>query len=214
MIRDQFFNFIQDKRGTSTVTTIIIIFVVSLLFAGASGGTTFYLLDQQFKIQKQDMQDQIDEFTKDKADLKKELDETKEKLADKDETADWKTYTNSKYGYSIKYPLDYRCEAADENPLRCWPNDYTVHLKTFDSYSKIQVAVYDKEVSDYKKYTADNFEEYEKGANKFTKVKDKDDVYIKKNNKTYRIFIESEDKEHPVRFSETFKIMLSTFKLN
>jgi len=214
MIRDQSFNFIQDKRGTSTVTTIIIIFVVSLLFAGASGGTTFYLLDQQFKIQKQDLQDQIDELTKDKEDIKKELEATKEKLAEKSETADWKSYTNSKYSYSIKYPMDYRCEATNDNPLKCWPNDYTVHLRTVDSYSKIQVAVYTGEVPDYKKYTAENFEEYEKGSTKFTKVKDKDDVYIKKGSTTYRIFIEMEDREHPTDFTDIFKTMLSTFKLN
>ncbi len=35
----------------------------------------------------------------------------------KDETADWKTYTNEKYKYSLKYPQDYELIISDKNDV-------------------------------------------------------------------------------------------------
>lgn len=34
-----------------------------------------------------------------------------------DETANWKTYTNTKYGYSIKYPSEIKLITSDENAV-------------------------------------------------------------------------------------------------
>jgi len=45
-----------------------------------------------------------------------ENEEAPEVKPSKDETADWKTYRNEKYGFKIKYPPDWRSEVVD------WPD--------------------------------------------------------------------------------------------
>jgi|SRR3972149_5538530 len=81
---------------------ILVLILVILLTAGAIGGGVYYVLNQQIK--KQDKL--IEELQKKETTTKTEENKTEASVA-KDETADWKTYTSSEWGYSIKYPKEY-----------------------------------------------------------------------------------------------------------
>lgn len=203
----------QPKGKRSHTVLIILLVILALMMSAGSASVTYYFMDKNLKNQKNDLEFKIFSLNQDNENIKKELDEAKEKLRDKDETENWKTYSDNKYGYSIKYPADYRCDPASEVILKCWPNDYTVRLRTVDSISFIQIAIYSEQVPEYAPFAPTDFEKYEKGGNTFLKLKTKNDMYITKGSLTYRISIEQEQKEHPVDFSDVYRTMISTFKM-
>ncbi len=47
-----------------------------------------------------------------------------------DETANWKTYTNQKYGYLVKYPPDWKYTETDDPGLGDGPLSYTTFIPT------------------------------------------------------------------------------------
>lgn len=53
-----------------------------------------------------------------------------------DETANWKTYTNTKYGFSIKYPETVRIEAPPQGVKT--PNYLTIHFQEAEEYMRIE----------------------------------------------------------------------------
>lgn len=53
-----------------------------------------------------------------------------------DETADWKTYTNSTYGYSIKYPSDYTIEESTQPFAVNFPGGSTEKIGVQSLYIK------------------------------------------------------------------------------
>lgn len=98
-----------------TSTGLIIIFAVAVLF---SGGVLAY-----FKVQ-----DSVEKT------------DTTNSTPTTDATADWKTYTNSTYGYSIKYPSNYSAkEWADtiKTGAAAEPNKDLLSVIGFGSNSKL-----------------------------------------------------------------------------
>lgn len=82
---------------------ILVLTLTVLLTAGVIGGSTYYVLNQQNKAQ----QEYIDALRRDTLISKSGSNNEATKIETptvEDETVDWKTYTASKYGYSIKYP--------------------------------------------------------------------------------------------------------------
>lgn len=85
----------------------------TVLITGAIvGGSTYYYINSKAKQDKNELQAQID-------DLNVKLTTTEQSLTDAQtaatvagETADWKTYTNSRYGYSIKYPENWHVNST------------------------------------------------------------------------------------------------------
>jgi hypothetical protein len=60
-----------------------------------------------------------------------------------DPQADWKTYTNGKYGFSIKYPGEYKA-LTSQDELSGWPNSVVLLYNGGQAYD-IVVQVWDKE---------------------------------------------------------------------
>lgn len=89
----------------STVWKIVIAVVVTLAVAG---GGTYYYMNQKATSEKDELQSQIDDLNKQVEDLQtaatSAVDISSE--ATTDEIADWKTYANSTYGFSFKYPAE------------------------------------------------------------------------------------------------------------
>ena len=103
---------------------IWIVLISVIVAGGLAGGGTYYYLDKQAKTDKADLQVQID-------DLSAKLNAKTEELAvanssistgtaattSTDETAGWKTYTNSNHGYSFKYPTDWILTEHEDNSI-------------------------------------------------------------------------------------------------
>lgn len=91
---------LKDGRGFSTIVVILITAFLSLTVAG---GGVWYWQNQEAQKQKTDSDKKTQELQKQVEDLKKEIEEAKS--SDKDsETVNWKTFSSTSYGYSIKYP--------------------------------------------------------------------------------------------------------------
>ncbi len=84
--------------------TWLLVLITVIVTGGAVGGGIYYYLDQN--------------SDKDIAALQTQLDALKKPAATTvvDSTADWKTYTSTKYGFSAKYPKDWTVvDSADNN---------------------------------------------------------------------------------------------------
>lgn len=87
-----------------------------ILTAGVVGGTTWYLMDEQAKKDIDGYDSKIVEIEKELGDLKKvsedratESDTSNPGVIDEDDSQA-STYSNSKYGFTIKYPETYKAE--------------------------------------------------------------------------------------------------------
>jgi hypothetical protein len=64
---------------------------------------------------------------------KKSTDTANDVVASSDETANWKTYRNEKYGFELKYPVEWgeMIKSSNLRELNCGPssNDHTVGLE-------------------------------------------------------------------------------------
>lgn len=89
--------------------TLIVAVIIAVLAVAGTGGGVWYWQNQQIQKQKQDSDKKIQELEKQIEDLGKEDEsESTEDSEDTDETANWKTYNNSKLGFSFKYPPDWK----------------------------------------------------------------------------------------------------------
>lgn len=90
----------------SSFWKVFIGIAVTLIVAG---GGTYYYMNQKLENEKSDLQSQINELNKQIEDLQA-TQTTAPADSDTDETAGetagWKTYTNSTYGFSFKYPSE------------------------------------------------------------------------------------------------------------
>lgn len=106
---------VKEKPKFSGKRLLITILIV-LLTAGSVGGGTWYFMDQNVKKTKEANDKEIESLQKQIDDLKKES-TTSDGAATPtatDETAGWKTYTSTKYGFSLKYPSSWTVN--DTNP--------------------------------------------------------------------------------------------------
>lgn len=92
------------KLNNRGIAPIVIVIIVAILAVAGTGGGVWYWQNQQVQKQKQDSDKKIQELEKQAEGLKKELTTVKSESETSDETANWKTYTNDKYGFSFKYP--------------------------------------------------------------------------------------------------------------
>lgn len=106
---------------------IIFTTLIILLTAGVIGGSTYYVMGKNAKKDKEasekasaELQKQIDEMKKTKTES---TENTTAATAAKDETADWKTYINSKYGFSFKYPEEAKEGSGNEISFNVRVND-------------------------------------------------------------------------------------------
>jgi hypothetical protein len=92
------------------IWTIVISFVAT---AGIVGGGTYYLVNSKATKDKNNLQTQITDLNKKMADTEKSLADaqsttmptaTTTTSSATDETESWKTYSNTAYGFSLKYP--------------------------------------------------------------------------------------------------------------
>lgn len=93
---------LKNKRSISTGILTTIVILVAIVSAG---GVYVYLNNKENK-EKDNLNSQI-------AELKNEISELKNVAAINNDTAGWKTYTNSSYGYSFRYPTDWTLNASD-----------------------------------------------------------------------------------------------------
>lgn len=89
---------------------IIVIFIALLAGAGA-----YYYVDEQARLDKEDLNKQITDLNKQLSDLKASPSSSPSVSTTADPTANWKTYTNTKYGFSFKYPKDW---VIEEEPVK------------------------------------------------------------------------------------------------
>lgn len=155
----------RDSKGIAAITVIIII---ALLSAGLAGGGVWYWQNQQLKKQKQDSDKQIQDLQKQVDDLRKEEETSKEETSmdtdsseTSDETINWKTYTNSKYKFSIKYPDNYfifqETNTSDKFILELVHNKY----KNFEGeFPYMTVTVHPKKTSDLEVWIKNNTDEF------------------------------------------------------
>lgn len=91
-----------------TWSVIISIIITAIVV----GGVAYYYLNNKAENEKADLQNQIDELEDQILDLQSKSSETNKsdesETATEEETADWETYSNEEYGFSFKYPIDFK----------------------------------------------------------------------------------------------------------
>ncbi len=110
------------------------IFITIIITAAIIGGGGYWYMNKKANDDKAKLQSQIDDLNKQVAELKA----TSSTSATTDETANWKTYTNSTYGFSFKYPANFT--VADElNKTGNWT--VAKKLKVSDSTDGLELWV-------------------------------------------------------------------------
>jgi hypothetical protein len=96
-----------ETKPKVDVKKIIITTLLVILSAGAVGGGVYYVLNSNFKKEREANEKAMNEIL----DQVKVITDEKENPSApittpvvKDETADWKTFTSNNYGFSLKYP--------------------------------------------------------------------------------------------------------------
>jgi hypothetical protein len=87
---------------------LVLILLIAIIFLAGVGATTAGYFGYKFYQKKSE---EKREQTKEKLEALPKTEKEKEKTPEKeDETADWKTYVNKQYNYSIKYPPDWEVQ--------------------------------------------------------------------------------------------------------
>jgi len=175
----------HKTKASAAVWTVWI--VLTILIAG---GLVYYY--QYTKIP--DLQNQINDLQNQVASLQEQV------SAQEDETADWETYTNSTYGYSIKYPNGWENKELDNyawfdaGEIKSGGDEggydaLIAILVSSDSQSKI--------ISDYAKKSQENIDLDNIEATKYSTIDPltKEDLIIvigEKNNKSYVFFFKAD----------------------
>lgn len=88
-------------------TRLLITVGIVVLTTVAVGGSTWYVMGEQAKKDKEATERQIQALEKQVKENSTASESVKTEGAKKDETADWKTYTDKKGKYTIKYPTSW-----------------------------------------------------------------------------------------------------------
>lgn len=91
---------------------ILIVLIFSIIAAIASGAAVYYYSIGKTQVEQKQKEEEKEKIEKELEDLKKEYEKLKAeneqlKGSEEAETSDWKTYSSSKYGVSIKYPRNW-----------------------------------------------------------------------------------------------------------
>ena len=116
----------EQEKGISTLTGILIALLVAIIAAGGIWYYFNYYLNPAIEESSSGTQITIPEKESEEA--------ASEEEATTGETADWKTYTNTKYGFSFKYPKDwYVHENDNENILTILIYQLAVLIKAIET---------------------------------------------------------------------------------
>jgi len=108
----------KPKFNAKPLLITIGIFIISV---GAVGGLVYYAMNQQLQKDRESAQKTIQDLQKQIAEMKKASTTTSASTTmpsatnTTDATASWKTYTNTTYGFSFKYPADWVITEEAEN---------------------------------------------------------------------------------------------------
>jgi hypothetical protein len=127
--------------------TVLMVTLTVLVTAVLVGGGTYYLLNAKADKDQKALQTQIDELTG-----KVATNDNTNAVADV--TADWKTYTNTDYGFSFKYPINWNLNLGKPNSSANIVDkiDFSTNLTGADgqySYFSIESKTYSGTASDY-----------------------------------------------------------------
>ena len=117
----------MEKRIRPFTTILLILLAVVI----SSGATYLFVTDQANK-ENDNLQSQIDTLN-DAINAQKSS-----TTATTDETADWKTYTNTTYGFNFKYPKDWTIE---EEPVK----KHEIFLWTAEQMKEREIAIRNEE---------------------------------------------------------------------
>ena len=109
------------SKSLSVLITIIIMIVLA--------GIGYYFLNQNFQNQKDDLQAQI-------TDLQNQVKTSESTPTSAVDTSDWKTYTNTKFGYVFKYPSDYTLDNPSESTEYEGMSNSDTDVKIFTTNTK------------------------------------------------------------------------------
>lgn len=210
------------SRTSKGISKVFIIIIVALISAGIAGAGVWYWQQQELKKIEKSLKTGV---------TKPKTTPTTSPSASPDETADWKTYTNKDYGFSLKYPQEWTVEETTIIP----PNGvgpsfseggvgvkWGVSVYNFDGRSIsndeyktlpiLENANYDFEALQTlnvdgissKLYIVKNAEDIKVGY--------PIDVTVRKNDKVYNIVGWFNGSNLKDEFIPLFKKMLSTFK--
>jgi len=130
------------KKEHKYLKTLLTVLVGIVLIAGVAGGV-WYWQQNELKKQRTDSDKQIQDLQKQVSDLKKNQTTTTTTQTNgstaTDETANWLTYTNKTYGYSIKYPKDWKtaCNELKDDINYCIYKGDPVQNKDFTASVKV-----------------------------------------------------------------------------
>ena len=158
---------------------IWVVLITVIVTGGLVGSGTYYYLNNKATKDKDALQSQINDLNKKVADAEKSLADAKtdQTTTTADETANWKTYSNTQMGFSLKYPQNWEISATDEtngtsfnaalNPTKT-VNYYVNISHTFLNYDNKGITAQ----LDYIKSSAKDFKNYRvltgKNAVRFT----------------------------------------------
>jgi len=103
------------NQGISRSKKAWIVLATVVLTAGIVGGGTYYYFNKKADNDLAVLQKQIDDLNTEKEALTNTAVATATTTAVADETADWKTYSESSTGFTLKYPASYKIVSSDNS---------------------------------------------------------------------------------------------------